>query len=108
MCGRSNEVAVVETILRLQPCGDSSVGRASACQAEGRGFESRSPLQIHAGMVLVVTQNFAKVQLRVRFPLPAPNVSAMARSGRFGVERARTYIGMPTVAAGPSVALPNN
>ena len=35
----------METILRLQPCGDSSVGRASACQAEGRGFESRSPLQ---------------------------------------------------------------
>src|SRR3954449_5576310 len=25
-------------------CGGSSVGRASASQAEGRGFESRSPL----------------------------------------------------------------
>jgi hypothetical protein len=27
---------------------------------------------IHAGMVLVVTQDFAKVQSGVRFPLPAP------------------------------------
>ncbi len=28
----------------LQDCGNSSVGRASASQAEGRGFESRFPL----------------------------------------------------------------
>ena len=27
-------------------CGSSSVGRASAFQAEGRGFESRLPLEI--------------------------------------------------------------
>ena len=27
-------------------CGSSSVGRASASQAEGRGFESRFPLEI--------------------------------------------------------------
>jgi hypothetical protein len=27
-------------------CGNSSVGRASAFQAEGRGFESRFPLQL--------------------------------------------------------------
>ncbi len=27
-------------------CGSSSVGRASAFQAEGRGFESRLPLKI--------------------------------------------------------------
>lgn len=52
-------------------CGDSSVGRASACQAEGRGFESRSPLQMMCNEVV--------------------------RSGRFGVQRAVTYIGMPTV-----------
>ncbi len=26
-------------------CGNSSVGRASASQAEGRGFESRFPLE---------------------------------------------------------------
>lgn len=26
------------------PCGSSSVGRASASQAEGHGFESRLPL----------------------------------------------------------------
>ena len=26
-------------------CGSSSVGRASASQAEGRGFESRFPLE---------------------------------------------------------------
>ena len=30
------------------PCGNSSVGRASASQAEGRGFESRFPLQANA------------------------------------------------------------
>jgi Do/DeqQ family serine protease len=29
-------------------CGNSSVGRASASQAEGRGFEARFPLHLHA------------------------------------------------------------
>ncbi len=28
-------------------CGSSSVGRASAFQAEGRGFESRLPLHVY-------------------------------------------------------------
>ena len=31
-------------VLESASCGDSSVGRASASQAEGRGFETRSPL----------------------------------------------------------------
>jgi hypothetical protein len=29
---------------RSEKCGCSSVGRASPCQGEGRGFESRHPL----------------------------------------------------------------
>ncbi len=33
-------------------CGSSSVGRASAFQAEGRGFESRLPLYFRACLVL--------------------------------------------------------
>jgi hypothetical protein len=31
---------------KLTDCGSSSVGRALASQAKGRGFESRLPLQI--------------------------------------------------------------
>lgn len=31
-------------------------------------------------MVLVVTHNFAKVKLRVRFPLPAPNWADLYRN----------------------------
>ncbi len=31
-------------------CGSSSVGRASAFQAEGRGFEPRLPLQLKASV----------------------------------------------------------
>lgn len=31
-------------MLKKSPCGSSSVGRASASQAEGHGFESRLPL----------------------------------------------------------------
>ncbi len=30
---------------KVRECGSSSVGRASAFQAEGRGFESRLPLE---------------------------------------------------------------
>ena len=30
----------------MQPCGSSSVDRALAFQAEGRGFEPRLPLQV--------------------------------------------------------------
>ena len=31
-------------LIDVKVCGSSSVGRASAFQAEGRGFESRLPL----------------------------------------------------------------
>ena len=48
----SNTLIPIETYKNLQRfvdmhdniCGSSSVGRASASQAEGRGFESRLPL----------------------------------------------------------------
>ncbi len=33
-------------------CGSGSVGRASPCQGEGRGFESRLPLHLPAGGLL--------------------------------------------------------
>jgi hypothetical protein len=33
-------------------CGSSSIGRASAFQAEGRGFDSRLPLDYPGGTVL--------------------------------------------------------
>jgi hypothetical protein len=34
----------------LNPRGRGSVGRASPCQGEGRGFESRRPLQSHPAL----------------------------------------------------------
>ena len=33
-------------MLGCELCGSGSVGRASPCQGEGRGFESRLPLQV--------------------------------------------------------------
>ena len=38
-----------------------------------QGFDTLVLHQVYAGMVLVVTHNFAKVKLRVRFSLPAPS-----------------------------------
>jgi hypothetical protein len=35
-------------------CGSGSVGRASPCQGEGRGFESRLPLHI----IHIISLNF--------------------------------------------------
>ena len=40
----------------FSPCGFSSVGRALASQAEGRGFESRNPLLFY--LPRKVTRNF--------------------------------------------------
>ena len=38
---------------RLFKCGSSSVGRASAFQAEGRGFEPRFPLHCFKNILLI-------------------------------------------------------
>ena len=38
----------------LYICGNSSVGRASASQAEGRGFESRLPLKTLSHLNLII------------------------------------------------------
>ena len=45
------------TVVQIHPgphffCGSSSVGRASAFQAEGRGFESRLPLAAYIAQVV--------------------------------------------------------
>src|SRR5688500_19833120 len=58
---RPEEAGVVSSILTLgttsavslgeQAGGSGSVGRASPCQGEGRGFESRLPLHFHVRLV---------------------------------------------------------
>ena len=59
-------------------CGCSAVGSASPCQGEGRGFESRHPLEGCHGIRpqrwsgRVVRQRPAKPCTRVRFPSPPP------------------------------------
>ena len=40
----SSTIKPTFVMLKKNPCGSSSVGRASASQAEGHGFESRLPL----------------------------------------------------------------
>ena len=48
MAADCKSAGVMPTVVQVHPgpqsCGSSSVGRASAFQAEGRGFESRLPL----------------------------------------------------------------
>src|SRR5688500_1145204 len=58
---RPEEAGVVSSVLDLgttsavslgeQAGGSGSVGRASPCQGEGRGFESRLPLHFHVRLV---------------------------------------------------------
>jgi hypothetical protein len=57
--------------------GCSAVGSASPCQGEGRGFESRHPLEVQSHQPQrwsgrVVRQRPAKPCTRVRFPSPPP------------------------------------
>ena len=62
-------------------CGCSAVGSASPCQGEGRGFESRHPLEgarginPDGGVGRVVRQRPAKPCTRVRFPSPPPRMT---------------------------------
>ena len=62
-----------------EACGCSAVGSASPCQGEGRGFESRHPLEGATGIKpqrwsgRVVRQRPAKPCTRVRFPSPPPS-----------------------------------
>ena len=60
--------------------GCSAVGSASPCQGEGRGFESRHPLEVQSHQPQrwsgrVVRQRPAKPCTRVRFPSPPPSGS---------------------------------
>ena len=61
-----------------EACGCSAVGSASPCQGEGRGFESRHPLEGATASDprwsgRVVRQRPAKPCTRVRFPSPPPD-----------------------------------
>lgn len=50
-------------MLKKNPCGSSSVGRASASQAEGHGFESRLPLKETQEFTLCRFLSFLFLQL---------------------------------------------
>ncbi len=52
-------------------CGSSSVGRASAFQAEGRGFESRFPLGVNrsAGIAQLVERQLPKLRVAGSSPV---------------------------------------
>ena len=71
-------------------CGRGSVGRASPCQGEGRGFESRRPLSEVGcpcgmapcgGVAEWLRQGPAKPCTRVRFPSPPPRFPDTERHG---------------------------
>jgi hypothetical protein len=71
---RASHRATISSVAR----GCSAVGSASPCQGEGRGFESRHPLEGATGINpqrwsgRVVRQRPAKPCTRVRFPSPPP------------------------------------
>ncbi len=48
--GNTVEVQVLSTApyFLIKTCGRSSIGRASPCQGEGRGFETRRPLHFRS------------------------------------------------------------
>ncbi len=50
-------------------CGSSSVGRASASQAEGRGFESRFPLEREADVAQLVEHFLGKEEVTGSIPV---------------------------------------
>ena len=71
---RASHRATISPVAR----GCSAVGSASPCRGEGRGFESRHPLEgamasIQRWSGRVVRQRPAKPCTRVRFPSPPPN-----------------------------------
>ncbi len=70
---RASRWATISSVAR----GCSAVGSASPCQGEGRGFESRHPLEVQSHQPQrwsgrVVRQRPAKPCTRVRFPSPPP------------------------------------
>jgi hypothetical protein len=72
---RASHRATISPVAR----GCSAVGSASPCQGEGRGFESRHPLEgamasIQRWSGRVVRQRPAKPCTRVRFPSPPPDL----------------------------------
>lgn len=77
------------TMISPEARGCSAVGSASPCQGEGRGFESRHPLEGASGINpqrwsgRVVRQRPAKPCTRVRFPSPPPILfpSAISSAG---------------------------
>ena len=59
------------SILSTVDCGNSSVGRASPCQGECRGFESRFPLEvIHRGLIWFQCRDRARTNSLSRPAVP--------------------------------------
>ena len=89
-CVMFSPVAQHEGKLSSAPRGCGSVGRASPCQGEGRGFESRHPLWFarYGGRLWwrgrEARQRPAKPYTRVRIPSPPRN-----RAGAIGAAVAR-------------------
>ena len=52
--------------------GLAQMVRASDCGPEGRRFDPDIPPQIFAGIVQWLVCEFSKLEMRVRFSLPAP------------------------------------
>ena len=83
-----------------EACGCSAVGSASPCQGEGRGFESRHPLEGATGIRpqrwsgRVVRQRPAKPCTRVRFPSPPPssNPARLAQRESASLTRKRSLV----------------
>src|SRR5690606_27578305 len=82
--------------------GSSSVGRASACHAEGRGFESRLPLRPEAGLVsprpaFSLMPFPAAGRRRSRMETKPEAVTGLILAGgesrRFGADKARHPVG---------------
>src|SRR4029450_9897325 len=84
------EAVIEDRIQSGTRCGRGSVGRASPCQGEGRGFESRRPLGdalgcpsglprslgLPGGVAEWLRQGPAKPCTRVRFPPPPRALSS--------------------------------
>ncbi len=64
-----------------QKCDNSSVGRALASQAEGRGFESRLSLQINTrGRISVDMRPLNHFICHSLYPLPSPPALLLYRT----------------------------
>ena len=71
------------SIFKVVNCGNSSVGRASPCQGECRGFESRFPLEVITTKTPCFrgeTESSSILSLKVAPPLPTNQVAGLVFS----------------------------